>query len=173
MMLAVGRFIWKGDRMKAFAGRALSAASIAELRAGIEGVYVLDEWQIDGKFFRPSRVEGRFVILNGVISLILVNKIEEAKQITVAGFGPYSLQANSFAYRYDSLSVFTETQKDIIASHALPWEGMRKFAAKDEGNTVHFQSPSAERAEFSFSPEVFIYSERGQVLRKWRRAKPE
>jgi hypothetical protein len=70
-----------GSQMKAFAGSALglvfacctyvscNAASIAELGAAIEGVYVLDEWHIDGKAFRPPQVEGRFVLLNRPLRL--------------------------------------------------------------------------------------------------------
>jgi hypothetical protein len=43
-----------------------NAASITELKAAIEGVYILEEWNIDGQTFRPPAVEGRFVILNAI-----------------------------------------------------------------------------------------------------------
>ena len=45
-----------------------NAASITELKAAIEGIYILDEWNIDGQTFRPPAVEGRFVILNGNVN---------------------------------------------------------------------------------------------------------
>ena len=35
---------------------------ITELKSVVEGVYILDEWNIDEKTFRPPAVEGRFVI---------------------------------------------------------------------------------------------------------------
>ena len=50
-----------------------NAASITELKAAIEGVYILDEWNIDGQTFRPPAVEGRFVVLNGNIMTVLID----------------------------------------------------------------------------------------------------
>ena len=54
-------------------------------------------------------------------------------------------------------------------SRAIPWEGMREFTVKQEGNSVHLQS--GEKAA-DFNPEGEIYSEGGKVLRVWHRAKP-
>ena len=34
-----------------------NAASITELKAAIEGIYILDEWNIDGQTFDPQRLK--------------------------------------------------------------------------------------------------------------------
>ena len=61
-----------------------SAASITDLKAAIEGVYILDEWNIDGQTFRPPLVEGRFVVLNGNIMTVLIDATQEAKKKLIA-----------------------------------------------------------------------------------------
>ena len=62
-----------------------SAASITDLKATIEGVYILDEWNIDGQTFRPPLVEGRFVVLNGNIMTVLIDATQEAKKTIARG----------------------------------------------------------------------------------------
>jgi hypothetical protein len=64
---------------------------ITELKSIIEGVYILDEWNIDGTLFRPPAVEGRFVILNGNIMTILIDTTQESKNIYSTMYGVYSL----------------------------------------------------------------------------------
>jgi hypothetical protein len=149
------------------------AASVAELKAVVEGVYILDEWHNDGKIFRPPQVEARTVLMNGSIVYLSVNKMEDANQITSANFGVYTLQADSFGYRYDNRSVFTQTPNNITVTHAPAWEGMRNFSVTQEGDSVRFQSRSADQAEFLFMPGGLRYSEGGKVLRIYHRTKSE
>jgi hypothetical protein len=147
-----------------------NAASIRELKAAIEGVYILEEWNIDGQTFRPPAVEGRFVILNGNIMTVLIDTTQDSKRTYTTLYGVYSLTPDSFAYKYETRTTFTQTDK-ISLSRAIPWEGMREFTVKQEGNSVHLQS--GEKAAFDFNPDGEIYSEGGKVLRVWHRAKPE
>jgi hypothetical protein len=37
------------------------AASVAEIKAAIDGAYILEEWHTDAGVFRPPQVEGRVV----------------------------------------------------------------------------------------------------------------
>jgi len=148
-----------------------SAASITDLKAAIEGVYILDEWNIDGKTFRPPLVEGRFVVLNGNIMTVLIDATQEAKKTYSTRYGVYLLTPDSFAYKYETNEIFTQTPDDISLSRAMPWEGMREFTVKQEGNSVHLQS--GEKAAFDFNADGEIYSVGGKPLRVWHRAKSE
>jgi hypothetical protein len=56
---------------------ACKAGSMTDLKPTIEGVYILDEWMINGQTFRPPAVEGRFVILNGNIMTVLINNSQD------------------------------------------------------------------------------------------------
>jgi hypothetical protein len=148
-----------------------NAASITELKAAIEGVYILDEWNIDGQTFRPPAVEGRFVVLNGNIMSVLIDTTQESKKTYTTLYGVYSLTSDSFAYKYETRTTFMQTSDKISLFRALPWDGMREFTVKQEGNSVLLQSGGT--AAFQFNPDGEIYSEGGKVLRVWHRAKPE
>jgi hypothetical protein len=52
-------------------------------------------------------------------------------------------------------------------SHKAPWEGMRSFSVSRDGDTVLLRS--ATEQEFLFSRAGLKYSEKGKVLRVWRR----
>ena len=148
-----------------------NAASITELKAAIEGIYILDEWNIDGQTFRPPAVEGRFVILNGNVMSVLIDTTQASKKTYTTLYGVYSLTSDSFAYKYETRATFIQTPDKISLARAIPWGGMREFTVKQEGNSVHLQS--GEKAAFDFNPDGEIYSEDGKVLRVWHRAKPE
>jgi hypothetical protein len=133
----------------------------------IEGVYVLQGWAIDGELFTPPRVEGRFVLVDGVAITILHNRVAVANSHSATLFGRYRLTEKSFSYGYDDAAMIGYTDGVIGSSNALPWPGMREFSIE--------QKPAATRVysgqqEFIFSREGFTYAENGEVLRRWRRA---
>lgn len=144
-----------------------NAASLLELKAAIEGVYILDEWYSDGKPYRPPQVEGRFILLNGVIAVILIDTIHDEKKTYNTSFGSYSLTPDSFSYKFDGRAVFTQTLDNITLSRAIPWQGMRQFTVKDDANQARLQYGS--EAEFDFTPGGVTYSENGKVLRVYHR----
>lgn len=146
------------------------AVSPSELRAAIDGAYILEEWHIDDSVFRPPQVDGRVVFLNGAVLTILINKSHENQQITTTMFGVYQLKGRSFFYRYDSASIFTQTESAITVSHRLPWEGMRDFDIAQEGAAVRLHSRSSEHRELIFNAEGHRYSLGGKLLRVWRRS---
>jgi hypothetical protein len=99
---------------------------------------------------------------------VLIDTTQDSKKTYTTLYGVYSLTPDSFAYKYETRTTFTQTPDKI---RAIPWEGMREFSVKQEGNSVHLQS--GEKAAFDFNPDGEIYSEGGKVLRVWHRAKPE
>ena len=149
------------------------AASVVDIKATIDGAYILEEWHTDTGVFRPPQVEGRVVFLNGAVVTILIDKIRQERQVTVAEFGVYELREGTFSYRYDNASTFTHLANTINASSALPREGMRYFDIIQEGATVWLRSRSADKAEFVINAEGIRYSIGGKLLRVWRRSKLE
>jgi len=149
------------------------AASVADIKATIDGAFILEEWHTDTGVFRPPQVQGRVVFLNGAVVTILIDKMRQERQVTVAEFGVYELREGTFSYRYDNASTVTQMANNINVSGALPWEEMRYFDIAREGSTIRLRSRSAEQAEFIFSAEGMRYSVGGKLLRVWRRSKLE
>jgi hypothetical protein len=144
--------------------------SIETVRTAISGVYMMEEWHKDGDVFRPPQVEGRYVLLNGVVMFILHNRIQSASQTTTVAFGRYVLDSKKFSYGYDNASVFTETASGATVSHKPFWEGMRSFAVDVQDGVVRLRSESGQQ-EMMFSADRLTYSENGRVLRVWHRLK--
>jgi hypothetical protein len=149
------------------------AASISEVKTAIDGAYILEEWRDADRVFRPPQAEGRVVFLNRAVITILIDRMREDRQVTVAEFGVYELHAGLFSYRYDNVSTFTQMAAAINVSHALPWEGMRDFDIIQEGPMVRLRSRSTEQAEFIFNAKGLRYSVGGELLRVWHRSKSE
>ena len=145
------------------------AATVAELRSTIEGAYILDEWDSGGKVFHPPQVEGRVVFVNGVIVVILEDARQESKKTYSASFGSYHLSPDSFGYKFQSRAVATQTPDKVTLSRAIPWQGLREFTVKQDGDVVRLQYEG--KAEFAFTAERLTYSEGGKILRVYHRAK--
>jgi hypothetical protein len=145
-----------------------SAASVAELKAEIEGVWALEEWHSDGKILRPPQIEGRLVLANGAAIAMLMNYAQETNQTSIAEFGVYVLDDTSFSYRYDIASGFKQGPSGITTSRKPGFEGMRRFVASFEGKALHL---SSDQQEFVFTSGAMTYSDNGKLLRVWRRIK--
>jgi len=138
------------------------------LKAHIAGVYSLAEWHADGQVFRPPTVEGRMVLLNGTIVVVHHNRTKWPTETTLVAFGKYTLDTESFGYRYDSTSVVTETPSGSSVSHKPLWDGIRSFSISSEHGQVRLRSESGKQA-FVFGRADVTYYEGGQVLLVWRR----
>ena len=55
------------------------------IRAYIDGVYILEEWNTDAGAFRPPKVDGRLVFFNGNVVFTTRNAISDTSQITSVG----------------------------------------------------------------------------------------
>jgi hypothetical protein len=159
-MLAAALVSWLGTPHAA-------GISVDALKARMSGVYLLEEWHsADGKVFRPPVVDGRFVVLNGSIMAIFHNRIKAPEEKTFVLFGKYTLDANTFAYQYDSTSIITETASETNVSHKPLWDGMRSFAVIADDGNLRLHADGGQ--EFTFNADGATYSE-GGVLRVWRR----
>jgi len=66
-------------------------ASVEAMKAGIEGVYVLQEWHRNGEILRPPLIDGRSVLLNGRLVFIVHDRAQESNQTTLAGYATRTL----------------------------------------------------------------------------------
>ncbi len=136
----------------------------------ISGVYELIEWHDNGSNHRPPEVEGRFIVLNGTITTVLHNRIQPDRRITGILLGTYHLDADTFLYGYDDVSMYTASPTGISVSHDPPWTGMRAFVAKTDGGEVRLRTADGVQ-EFLFTMAGLIYSENGSPVRRWRRVR--
>jgi hypothetical protein len=153
-----------------FVGDVKADDAAPEIKAAIDGAYILEEWHMGENVFRPPQVEGRVVFLNGAVVSILINNTNEERKFTVALFGAYRLSQSSFSYRYDNASIFIQTASSITESHNPPFEGMRDFDITRDGAVVQLQSRSSERASFIFDAAGQKYAEGGKLVRAWKRS---
>jgi hypothetical protein len=142
-------------------------ASMEALKAGIEGVYVLREWQRNGEVLHPPQVDARVVLINGRIVFISHDRAQETNKKSVAGYGTYILEPGKFSYRYEEITMVTQTTAGTSVSDKLPWEGLRVFAASIENSEVYFRAMNGPQ-EFRFTPDGLSYSD-GTNTRVYRR----
>ena len=88
-----------------------SAASVVDIKATIDGAYILEEWHTDTGVFRPPQVEGRVVFLNGAVVTILIDKMRQERQATVAEFGVYELREGTFNFLDNFNNTITGRQR--------------------------------------------------------------
>jgi hypothetical protein len=146
---------------------AAEEASVEAIKAGIEGVYVLQEWHRNGEVLRPPLIDGRSVLLNGRLVFIVHDRAQEFNQTTLAGYATYILEPGKFSYSYEGWSVITQTADGTSVSEKLPWEGLRTFAASIENNEIHFRATNGPQ-EFRFNADGSSYSD-GKQMRVYRR----
>ncbi len=142
-------------------------ASVEAIKAGIEGVYVLQEWHRNGEVLRPPLIDGRAVLLNNRLMFIVHDHAQDSNQATLSGYATYILEAGKFSYSYEPLTVITKTAGDTSVSEKLPWEGLRTFAASIEHNEIHFRAINGPQ-EFRFNANGSSYSD-GKQMRVYRR----
>ena len=142
--------------------------SVDTLKAQIAGLYTLEEWHKDGEVFRPPQVDGRLIILNGLFTTILQNRMQPSSRSTTVLIGRYELNSDRFSYGYDDVSVFTEEGDATKVSHKPMWDGMRAFIPGIEGDLVRLRQVNGPY-EFVFTSEGLNYFDDGKLLRKWRR----
>lgn len=134
----------------------------------IEGVYALEEFKRDGQLFNPPQVEGRYVILDGAVVWIFVDRTQPSKQSSFAGFGRYTIDGTSFAYQYDNFEVYTQTDAGISVSRKLPWEGMRALNPVAGTDRVHLQNAES-KTDFLCSSDGLTAGFGQGSYRKYRR----
>jgi hypothetical protein len=138
----------------------------------MEGVYTLEEYKrVDGQVFKPPQISGRWMLLNGAFMWIFHDRTQPSGEISHSGFGSYTVNATSFAYRYDDRSTYTHSDTGISVSQQLPWEGMRLFTPVIEQDGLHLLNIESQ-SDFFCSADEFKVSFAG-AYRKYRRSKSE
>lgn len=145
-------------------------ASVEALKAGIEGVYILEEWHRNGEVLRPPLVDGRFILINHFV-VFIVHDRAQVNKTSIAGYGTYILEPGKYSYSYEAFSVITQTPDGTTVSEKLPWEGLRTFAGSIENNEVYFHATNGPQ-EMWFSAEGSSYSD-GKQKRVYRRVTDE
>lgn len=154
-------------------GRLLaSKGSLQETRSSIEGTYTLQEWHAGEEILRPPAVDGRFMLHDGVVSVILTNGLLPSTKVSAATYGRYSLDSSGFSYNYEDATSVTETPSEDKVSHKLLFEGTRSFTVSREADGVRLRRTEGN-IEFLFTRDLLTYSENGKVLRVWRRVKTD
>ena len=85
------------------------------------------------------------MLANGAVIFVVHNRSDEANPVTTASYGKYTLDAQSFAYRYDEWAVFAQAAASgITAYRKPPWDGMREFSVITSDSGVRLRSDNAE-----------------------------
>jgi hypothetical protein len=134
------------------------------LRARIEGVWALEEFHRAGQVLRPPDVEGRFVLRGGVAAFIVHDRVQRENPTARGGYGRYVVERGQLRYGYEEFTTLNEAGSVITA----PEGGLDTYAPRVAGDTLRLRTADGVH-EFLFTPERQVYSERGQIVRVWRR----
>jgi hypothetical protein len=134
------------------------------LRTRIEGVWALEEFHRDGQVFRSPQVEGRFVLRGGVAAFVVHDLAQRENPTARGGYGRYVVERGQLRYGYEEFTTLDRAGSRITA----PEGGLDTFTERVAGDTLRLRTANGEH-EFIFTPDRQVYSQRGQVVRVWRR----
>ena len=135
------------------------------LRTRIEGVWALEEFHRDGQVFRSPQVEGRFVLRGGVAAFVVHDLAQRENPTARGGYGRYVVERGQLRYGVEERTSLNQAGSSITAT---PGGGLDTYAASAVGDTLRLRTADGVR-EFLFTPDRQVYSERGQIVRVWRR----
>jgi hypothetical protein len=155
-------------RIFAFLLLFLSAASAQSRDHLILGTFVLDQWTIGDTTYKEPQVEGRFVLRDGAMIVVLRRNEPADRAVTSINFGRYKLVGDTYSYNYDRRPIFRQTPEGIKEGEQELWPQMRTFKIVAEDGKTRLLSESGE--EMVFTPGGMTYLEKGKVLRVYRRS---
>jgi hypothetical protein len=135
------------------------------LRARIEGVWALEEFHRDGQVLRSPQMEGRFVLRGGVAAFIVHDLAQRENPTARGGYGRYVVERGQLRYGVEERTSLNQAGSSITAT---PGGGLDTYAASAVGDTLRLRTANGVH-EFLFTPDRQVYSERGQIVRVWRR----
>jgi hypothetical protein len=138
--------------------------SAEALRARIEGVWALEEFHRGGQVLRSPQVEGRFVLRGGVAAFIVHDLVQREDPTARGGYGRYVAARGQLRYGYEEFTTLNQAGSVITA----PSGALDTYAASVVGDTLRLRTADGVH-EFLFMPDRQVYSERGQIVRVWRR----
>ena len=150
---------------------------LARIKAQIEGVYELVEWNDNGVIQKPPQATGRMYRVSGN-HFWIAHKETPSGSIDYFGTGKYEITGNSFAYGYAELSRISRTGSDVrlsrlpeLALEDIRLPHMRTFNLKFDDGVVRTEpaDKSIHASEF-YDGETYIYTDKdSHQVRTYRR----
>jgi hypothetical protein len=147
-------------------GTSARAPSLTQLRAVLEGTWVLEEWHVDGQVLKPPEVDGRRTNHDGV-HLFVVHRVTNGTRFSQVGYGVYQIDASTWSYRYDHMETSTGPATGPVQVTDSRDDGMRPFKISQQGNKIILDGADEDRREYD--GRFLTFEQKGQVIRKWRR----
>ena len=101
-----------------------------------------------------------------VAAFIVYDLVQRKNPTTRGGYGRDVVQRGQLRYAYEELTTLDQAGSRITA----PAGGLDPFAPRIMGDTLRLQTPTGEH-ECIFTPDRQAYSQRGQIVRVWRRVR--
>jgi hypothetical protein len=140
-----------------------------EVKAKVEATWILEEWHMKGEAVSPPKVDGRFIIHDNAIVLILINRAGEGVW-SYYGYGKYTLDASTFSMGFDEVSMFTESTSGTTVSRKLTWDGqIKSFEINMENNQLHLRCADIGY-HLIVEGDTLIFKRKGEIARIYRRA---
>jgi hypothetical protein len=146
--------------------------SLSEVKEEVEATWILEEWHMKGEVVRPPKVEGRFVIRDNSVVLILLNRAGESPW-SYYGHGNYILDASTFTMGFEETSFFKEAPSGITVSRELLWDGkMQSFVISKENSQLHMRCDDID-FDLIVDRDTLTLKQGGKLTRTYRRAGTE
>jgi hypothetical protein len=140
-----------------------------EVKSKIEATWILEEWYMKGEAVRPPKVDGRFIIHDNDIVVILINRAGEGVW-SYYGYGKYTLDASTFSLGFDDVAMFTESTSGTTVSRKLTWDGkMKSFAIRQENSNLHMRCDDID-FDLIVDGNTLTLKQAGKIARTYRRA---
>ena len=143
--------------------------NLKKVKSEVEATWILEEWHMKGEVVLPPKVEGRFIVRDNSIVLILLNRAGESPW-SYYGYGKYILDASTFSIGFDETSFFKKSTSGITVSRELLWDGkMESFVIDTENNQLHMLCADIGY-ELIVDGNTLIIKRKGKIAITYRRA---
>ena len=140
-----------------------------EVKSKVEATWILEEWHMKGEAVSPPKVDGRFIIHDNAIVLILINRAGEGVW-SYYRYGKYTLDASTFSLGFDEVAMFTESISGTTVSRKLTWDGKwNSFTISTENNQLHMRCDDIDY-DIIVDGNTLILKIGGKIVRTYRRA---
>jgi hypothetical protein len=112
------------------------------------------------------------MILNGTVMWIFYDRTRPAGEISYSGFGRYTVNATSFAYRYDEMLTYTHSDTGISVSQQPLREGMLLYTPVIEQDGLHLRNVDGQ-SDYFCSADIIQLNFAGGSYCKYRRVKSD
>lgn len=143
-----------------------------EVKSKIEATWILEEWHTKGEAVRPPKVDGRFIIHDNAIEVVLINRTGGGIW-SYYGLGKYTLDTSTFSLGFDDVAMFTESTSGATVSRKLTWDGeMKSFVIRKENSKLQMRCDDIDY-DLIVDGDTLILKQGGKIARTYRRAGAE